>query len=69
MTRAKPRPVQIRHTLLDVEGLSSRVNPSKETIRYELMTRVLSSLKKWLTRTQTNDLTLFLLACKVPAIM
>ena len=43
MARAKPVPVQIRHTLLDAEGLSSRVKT--ESIQYEFMTVVISSLR------------------------
>jgi hypothetical protein len=45
MTRAKPGPVQIRLTLLDVEGLISRVYLKKESIQYEFMTQVISSAK------------------------
>ena len=44
MARAIPGTVQIRHTLLDAEGLSSRVNT--ESIQYEFMTRVISSVKE-----------------------
>ena len=43
MARAKPGPVQIRHTLLDAEGLSSRV--TTESIQYEFMTVIISSLR------------------------
>ena len=43
MARAKAVPVQIRHTLLDAECLSARVNT--ETIQYEFMMQVLSSMK------------------------
>ena len=43
MTRAKLGPVQIRLTLLDAEGLSSRVKT--ESIQYEIMTVVLSSMR------------------------
>jgi hypothetical protein len=43
MTRAKPGPVQIRLTLLDAEGLSSRVKT--ESIQYEFMMAVISSLR------------------------
>ena len=43
MARAKLRPVQIRLTLLDAEGLSSRV--TTESIQYEFMTVVISSLR------------------------
>ena len=42
MTQAKPGQVQIRLTLQDVEGLSSRVKT--ESIQYEFMTVVMSSL-------------------------
>ena len=43
MARAKPGLVQIRHTLLDAEGLSSRVKT--ESIQYEFMMVVISSLR------------------------
>jgi hypothetical protein len=43
MARAKWGPVQVRLTLLDAEGLSSRVKT--ESIQYELMTVVISSLR------------------------
>ena len=43
MARAKPGPVQIRHTLLDAEGLSSRVKT--ESIQYEIMKVIISSLR------------------------
>ena len=43
MARAKLGPVQIRLTLLDAEGLSSRVKT--ESIQYEIMTVVISSLR------------------------
>ena len=43
MARAKAGPVQIRHTLLDAEGLSLRVKT--ESIQYEFMTVVISSIK------------------------
>ena len=43
MARAKPVPVQIRHTLLDAEALSARVNT--ESIQYEFMMQVISSVK------------------------
>ena len=43
MTRAKLGQVQIRLTLLDAEGLSSRVKT--ESIQYEFMTVVISSVK------------------------
>ena len=46
MSRAKLGQVQIRHTLLDVEGLSPRVAVIKESIQYEFMTIVISSMKK-----------------------
>ena len=49
MARAKAVPVQIRHTLLDAEGLSARVNT--ESIQYEFMTQIISSLRK-LARTK-----------------
>jgi hypothetical protein len=68
MARAKPGQVQIRHTLLDAEGLSPRVTVSKESIQCEFMTRVTSSMKK-LSRTQTNDITLFLWTHDVTAII
>ena len=68
MARAKPGQVQIRHTLLDAEGLSSRVAVNKESIQYIFTTRVISSIKK-LARTQTNDITLFLWTHDVTAII
>jgi hypothetical protein len=37
MARAKPVPVEIRHTLLDAEGLRIRVTVNTESILYELM--------------------------------
>ena len=43
MARAKPEQVQIRLTLLDAEGLSSRVKT--ESIQYEFMTVVISSMR------------------------
>ena len=43
MARAKSGLVQIRLTLLDAEGLSSRVKT--ESIQYEFMTVVISSLR------------------------
>ena len=43
MARAKPGTVQIRLTVLDAEGLCSRVN--KESIQYEFMSQVISSVK------------------------
>jgi hypothetical protein len=43
MARAKPGQVQIRLTLLDAEGLSSRVKT--ESIQYELMMVIISSLR------------------------
>ena len=43
MVRAKPGLVQIRLTLLDAEVLSSRVKT--ESIQYEFMTVVISSLR------------------------
>ena len=64
MTQAKPGPVQIRLTLQDAEGLSSRVKT--ESIQYEIMTVVISSLRMLV---RTNDMRLFLLACEVRAIM
>ena len=45
MARAKPVPVQIRHTLLDAECLSSRVAVNTESIQYEFMMQVISSVK------------------------
>jgi hypothetical protein len=45
MARAKLGQVQIRHTLLGAEGLSSRVAVIRESIQYEFMTRVISSVK------------------------
>ena len=43
MARAKSGQVQIRLTLQDAEGLSSRVKT--ESIQYEIMTVVISSLR------------------------
>ena len=43
MTQAKQGQVQIRLTLLDAEVLSSRVKT--ESIQYEIMTVVISSLR------------------------
>ena len=60
MARAKPVPVQIRHTLLDAECLSARVAVNTETIQYEFMTVVPSSVKWKLTKTQTIGITLLL---------
>ena len=45
MARAKPGPVQIRLTLFDAECLSSRVAVNTESIQYEFMTVVISSVK------------------------
>jgi hypothetical protein len=45
MARAKLMPVQIRHTLLDAEGLSSRVAVNTESIKYEFITVEISSVK------------------------
>ena len=64
MARDKPGTVQIRHILLDAEVLSSRVKT--ESIQYEFMTVVISSL---IILVRTNDMRLFLLACKDTAIM
>jgi hypothetical protein len=49
MASAKSGLVQIRLTLLDAEGLSSRVKT--ESIQYEIMTVVISSMRK-LVRTK-----------------
>ena len=53
MARAKPGPVQIRHTLLDAEVLSSRVKT--ESIQYEIMTVVISSMRM-LVRTKRHEI-------------
>ena len=45
MARAKPVPVQIRQALLDAECLSSSVAVNTESIQYEFITVVLSSVK------------------------
>ena len=45
MARANLVPMQIRHTLLDAECLSSRVAVNTESIQYEFMTVVISSVK------------------------
>ena len=42
MARDYPGKVQIRHTLLDAEGMNSRVNT--ESIQYEFMMVVISSM-------------------------
>ena len=44
MARAKSGLVQIRLTLLDAEGLSSRVK--SESIQYEIIMVIISSLRK-----------------------
>jgi hypothetical protein len=54
MARAKLVPVQIRHTLLDAEGLSSRVAVNKESIQYEFMTQVISSVKKFVAKNKNK---------------
>ena len=64
MARAKPGPVQIRLTLLDAEVLSSRVNT--ESIQYEIMTVVISSMRM-LVRTNWHHIDS--LACEVTATM
>ena len=51
MARVKWGQVQIIPTLPGAEVLSSRVNPNIESIQYEFMTRVISSVKR-LTRTK-----------------
>ena len=53
MIRAKLGPVQIRLTLLDAECLSARVNT--ESIQYEIMTVVISSLQE-LARTKWREI-------------
>ena len=53
MTQAKPGRVQIRFTLQDAEGLSSRVKT--ESIQYEIMTVVISSLRT-LIRTKQHEI-------------
>jgi hypothetical protein len=53
MARAIPGPVQIRLTLLDAEVLSSRVKT--ESIQYEFMTVVISSLRM-LVRTNWHQI-------------
>ena len=52
MARAKSGLVQIRLTLQDAEGLSSRVRT--ESIQYEFMTIVISSLRM-LVRTKCHE--------------
>ena len=54
MARAIPGPVQIRHTLLDAECLSSIVAVNTESIQYEFMTVVISSMK---TEVGKNNMT------------
>jgi hypothetical protein len=46
MARANMGQVQIRHTLLAAEGLSSIVAMNKESIQFEFMTRVILSVNK-----------------------
>ena len=53
MARAKSGLVEIRHTLLDAEGLSSIMKT--ESIQYEFMTVVISSLRK-LARTKWHHI-------------
>ena len=53
MARAKAEPVQIRHTLLDAEGLSSIMKT--ESIQYEFMTVVISSMRT-LVRTKWHEI-------------
>ena len=53
MARAKSGLVQIRLTLLDAEVLSSRVKT--ESIQYEIMTVVISSLRT-LIRTKQHEI-------------
>ena len=53
MTQAKSGPVQIRLTLQDAEGLSSRVKT--ESIQYEIMTAIISSLRT-LVRTKRHEI-------------
>ena len=53
MARVKPVPVQIRHTLLDAEGLSSRVAVNTESIQYEFMMQVISSMKMEVGKNKT----------------
>ena len=53
MARAKLGLVQIRLTLQDAEGLSSRVKT--ESIQYEIMTVVISSLRT-LVRTKCHEI-------------
>jgi hypothetical protein len=70
MARAKPGTVQIRSTMLDAEGLSPRVAVIRESIQNKFMMQVISSMKMEVEkRIQTNDLTLFLLTCKITAIL
>ena len=45
MARAKLGQVQIRHTLLDAEGLSPRVAVIRESIQNKFMTTILLSVK------------------------
>ena len=53
MARAKSGQVQIRLTLQDAEGLSSKVKT--ESIQYEFMTVVISSLRA-LVRTKRHEI-------------
>ena len=53
MARAKPGQVQIRLTLQDAEGLSSRVKT--ESIQYEFMMVIISSMRT-LVRTKRHEI-------------
>jgi hypothetical protein len=55
MARAKPVPVQIRHSLLDAECLSSNMAVKTKSIHYEFMMVVISSLRK-LARTKWHHI-------------
>ena len=55
MAWAKPGQVQIRHSILDAEGLSSGVNPNEVSIQYEFMMVVISSLRT-LVRTKWHQI-------------
>jgi hypothetical protein len=54
MARAKLVPVQIRLTLLDAVGLSSRVAVNTESFQYEFMMQVISSVEKLVGKNKIN---------------
>jgi hypothetical protein len=54
MARAELVPVHNRHTLLDEECLSSRVAVNTESIQYEFMMQVISSVKNMVDTNKIN---------------